>query len=161
MAQDFTYPKVAGDYYVRAINQLYPHFRDGVDFSVARDAPGGTYTINDATFGTYIDQARVQEIAEQLYAQDPYAGWTAAAPAITTLAPATAAAGADVQVTVTGTDFVDGCVVTVSGALMATTFVSPTSVTFQTGTGLTAGAKTVTVTNPDAQVSASKAFTVT
>ncbi len=87
-------------------------------------------------------------------------------PAITSLAPATAVAGAAaLTLTVNGTNFISGSVVNFNGAALATTFVSATQLTAPVpATALaTAGAFDVTVTNPapGGGTSTAAVFTVT
>ena len=150
MAQDFTYPRVAGDYYVQAIQQVYPGLRDGVDFSVRRDAPGGNYTIEDTTYGTYIDQAKVMEIANILIARDPYSGYTPPdPPTLTSLSPSSVTAATDTPVTLTGTNFTPDSLVRADAVVIANRTVdSNTSITAHTGTGLVAGSHAITVQTP-------------
>lgn len=74
--QDFVYPRVPGDYYVQAITQIYPTLRNGVDFAVAREFPGGDYTIVDNTLDQYMDTAKIDTVATQLITQDPYSGYS-------------------------------------------------------------------------------------
>ena len=85
---------------------------------------------------------------------------TGPAPTITTLAPATSVVGVLVTVTVTGTGFVTGAVIQADGAALPTVFVSATSLTV-TGTPLVDGTASVTVRNPDGQVSNALTYTVT
>jgi hypothetical protein len=87
------------------------------------------------------------------------------APTLTTVAPNTAVNGAtNLTITCTGTGFVTGCVVLFSGAGLATTFVSATSVTAVIPTAMltTAGARTVKVLNPGGAGSSNTVpFTIT
>jgi len=88
---------------------------------------------------------------------------SAAAPAITALAPAIRVAGsAGFTLTVTGTGFVTGATVTLNGTALATTFVSATSLTAAVPTTAlaTAGTYAVTVANVSGPASASTTFTV-
>jgi hypothetical protein len=71
---DFEVPKNAGDYYVRAIHELYPTLRDGVDFVVARPDTETEYVITQ--LGTAIVEADVIAAADQMLAQDPYVAYT-------------------------------------------------------------------------------------
>ena len=132
MAQDFTYPRVAGDYYVPAITHLYPELYNGKDFVVARAAPGDDPTIEDLTKDQYMDITAIEALADDLFSRDPYSGFTPPppVPAITTLTPSSVAAmGGAVPLTVAGTGFEATCVVNQDGNPLVTTFVSDTSLT--------------------------------
>lgn len=170
MAQDWSYPREVGDYYVQAITALYPTLRNGVDFSVARPAPGDPMVVTDATREQYMDTAAIDAEALALFTADPYIDYSPTgeaptpplpAPTLASLAPATAPALTDTLITATGTDFVTGCAVHIGATAATTSFVSATSVTFQTGASITAGAKSITVHNPDGQVSGAQTLTVT
>ncbi|HKK92073.1 MAG TPA: IPT/TIG domain-containing protein, partial [Longimicrobiales bacterium] len=74
-------------------------------------------------------------------------------PAITSIAPDFGPTSGGTAVTITGTGFVDGAVVTIGGAVASNvTFVDATSITATTPAGA-AGDADVVVTNPDAQTS--------
>lgn len=163
MAQDFTYPRVAGDYYVQAIHSVYPTLRDGVDFSVARDSPGGTYTITDTTFGTIIDQAKIEEVADVMFSRDPYAGYTPPEPKLTSISPTSMASmSGTVVVTATGTRFTDQSDIYVGPDLCTTNFVSATSINAGVDTdSLTAGTVPVVVKTPGFSDTAAQNLTVT
>lgn len=88
---------------------------------------------------------------------------TTVAPGITALSPNTAVpGGAMFTLTVTGTDFKNGAVIKFGAAEEPTTFLSATSLsaTIPASDIATAGTVSVTVVNPDEQVSAGRPFTV-
>jgi hypothetical protein len=86
-------------------------------------------------------------------------------PAITSVSPASIARGTSITMTITGTDFVNGAQVTISGNKVTvgkTTWISKTSMTVvltATSSAVT-GLRSVTVTNPDLG-SATKANSLT
>lgn len=85
--------------------------------------------------------------ADALFEQSyPDADIVLAAPVLTTLAPATIAAGAPVPVTITGTGFAGYSVVWVDEVAYPGTLVSPTSMTFNAQAS-SAGSQTITVRN--------------
>lgn len=163
MAQDFSYPRVVGDYYVQAIHEIYPTLRNGVDFAVARDAPGGNYSITDNTLDSYIDQAKVDQVADLIFSRDPYAGYVPPAPALTSISPTTMASlTGSVPITATGTNFTDESDIYVGPDLCTTNFVSETSLTANVDTdALTAGTVPVVVKTPGFPDSAAVNLTVT
>lgn len=71
---DFEKARVAADYYVLAINSLYPTMRNGVDFAVAREDrdPEGAMVIEKIGVGEAIDENDVEAAAEALLEADPY-----------------------------------------------------------------------------------------
>jgi len=81
------------------------------------------------------------------------------APTVTSVSPASFPTGA-FTITVNGTGFVNGSVVTFDGTSLATTFVSATSLK-ASGTASTAKSVAVTVRNPDGTSSNSASVTVT
>jgi hypothetical protein len=88
----------------------------------------------------------------------------AAAPTVSAIDPATGIAGdPDVAIAITGTDFVDGAVVTLDGADVATTFTSTTALgaTIPLTTAVADTPIAVAVRNPDGQASGSTSFAVT
>jgi hypothetical protein len=87
-----------------------------------------------------------------------------ATPTITALTPSSAVVGGPAfTLTVDGTNFVSGATVLWNGALKTTTFGSATRVTASiVATDIaTAGSASVTVRNPDQQVSTARTFTIT
>jgi len=95
------------------------------------------------------------------YPPSLWGGGTGPDPSITSIAPTGAVAGSGpVTITVTGTNFVSGSVVEVDQSARPTTFVSATSLT-ATYDPLVAGAKVVTVRNPNEEESNNTPFTVT
>jgi hypothetical protein len=78
-------------------------------------------------------------------------GFLTAAPTITAISPNSGPTGGGTSVTITGTYFVSGIMVTIGGtAATNVTFVSATSITATTPPG-TPGVKDIVVTNPDTQ----------
>lgn len=76
----------------------------------------------------------------------------AAAPAITSVAPAAGSVAGGTVITITGSGFVNGATVTVGGtAATSVTVVNATTITATTPTTSTSGVTTVAVTNPDTQ----------
>jgi hypothetical protein len=80
---------------------------------------------------------------------------SADAPTITAVAPGSINAGVETTITITGTNFLDGAVVTLTGGgatyTLATTLVSGSQVTAVVPGNVEIGTYTVTVTNPDSK----------
>ena len=84
------------------------------------------------------------------------------APNISSLSPSTLVTSSGTLVTVTGTNFVSGCVIKADGVGVQTTFVSATSLTTTyLGTVSSVSTVAITVQNPDTQTSNSVNFSVT
>lgn len=81
-------------------------------------------------------------------------------PSITSLSPTSGVVGTAITVTVTGTNFVSGSVIESGPIVVETVFVSATQLTAHF-TASTAGAKPVTVRNPNGEESNDATFTVT
>jgi hypothetical protein len=91
-------------------------------------------------------------------------GAPTARPGLTTLSPNTAVHGvASVALTVNGTGFRIGAKVNFGTTVYTSTFVSATQLTATIAAAdlTTAGSKSVTVTNPDSQISPALTFTIT
>lgn len=120
--------------------------------SVTKIAPDGTST----TFGTTgsTPRAITTDLAGYFYTANSGSSnvsklWQSA-PTITSVAPSTGSTSGGTSITITGTDFVEGALVTVGGsACTSVVVVSSTSITCTTPAG-TAGAVDVVVTNTDA-----------
>ena len=85
-------------------------------------------------------------------------------PTLASVSPNTVAHGAsNTTITVTGTNFVSGAVVSASGTALTTTFVSATSLTapILAAQLASAGTLSITVQNPDGQIAGPVVFTVT
>lgn len=91
-------------------------------------------------------------------------GGAVTTPTLTSVAPNTVVHGAaNTTITLTGTGFVSGAVVSASGTALTTTFVSGTSLTapILAAQLASAGTLNITVQNPDGQICGPIAFTVT
>jgi hypothetical protein len=129
-----------------------------------KDQPATTYTASRTmTAGLHEVKVEYYERGGDAVAQ---VSWTGAstAPTLTTLTPATATAGGPAfTLTVDGSKFVSGATVRWNGVARTTTFVSATRLfaSIPASDIAAAGSASVTVRNPDGQISGALTFTIT
>jgi hypothetical protein len=123
------------DYGNRAIRDLYPLLRDGVDYKWGTREEGTPASLLGDNTGD-IDVSVVEARANRLMGEDPYSDYDAAAPAkppmpkLNALEPNTAAMGsADFEINLRGVNFTAQSVILWNNGEESTTFVDASTLT--------------------------------
>ena len=130
-----------------------------------KDQPATTYTATRTlTAGEHDVKVEYYERGGDAVIQVSWTGTVPPPPTLSTLTPSSATAGGPAfTLTADGANFVSGATLLWNGAARTTTFVSATRITaaIPAADVVAAGTASVTVRNPDGQVSSAQTFTIT